>query len=63
MERRIKLKLLNKHIVCAICGGYLIDATTVTECLHTCKFVSFLSNLGQLPFYQSLMVNSSFVCQ
>uniref|UniRef100_A0A2P2I498 Polycomb group RING finger protein 3-like n=1 Tax=Hirondellea gigas TaxID=1518452 RepID=A0A2P2I498_9CRUS len=38
MERRIKLKTLNEHIICAICSGYLIDATTVTECLHTfCK--------------------------
>ncbi|XP_058835499.1 polycomb group RING finger protein 3 [Topomyia yanbarensis] len=38
MERRIKLKTLNKHITCEICSGYFIDATTVTECLHTfCK--------------------------
>ncbi|XP_063221215.1 polycomb group RING finger protein 3 isoform X2 [Bacillus rossius redtenbacheri] len=38
MERRIKLKTLNNHITCQICRGYLIDATTVTECLHTfCK--------------------------
>lgn len=38
MERKIKLKSLNPHISCKICKGYLIDATTVTECLHTfCK--------------------------
>lgn len=38
MERRIKLKSLNPHITCKICKGYLVDATTVTECLHTfCK--------------------------
>lgn len=38
MEKRIKLKTLNNHITCKICRGYLIDATTVTECLHTfCK--------------------------
>lgn len=38
MERRIKLKTLNTHITCEICSGYFIDATTVTECLHTfCK--------------------------
>lgn len=36
MERTIKLKTLNCHIICKICDGYLIDATTVTECLHTC---------------------------
>lgn len=39
MDRKIKIKLskLNPHISCKICKGYLIDATTVTECLHTCK--------------------------
>ncbi|XP_055375931.1 polycomb group RING finger protein 3-like [Condylostylus longicornis] len=38
MERRIRLRTLNTHITCKICGGYFIDATTVTECLHTfCK--------------------------
>ncbi|KAI1285946.1 Polycomb group RING finger protein 3 [Halotydeus destructor] len=38
MERKIKLKSLNPHISCKICKGYLIEATTVTECLHTfCK--------------------------
>jgi len=38
MERRVKLKTINPHITCKICGGYFIDATTVTECLHTCEF-------------------------
>ncbi|GAB6031422.1 Polycomb group RING finger protein 3 [Chamberlinius hualienensis] len=38
MDRRIKLKTLNIHITCKLCRGYLVDATTVTECLHTfCK--------------------------
>lgn len=37
MERKIKLKTLNPYITCQICRGYLIDATTVTECLHTCE--------------------------
>lgn len=37
MERKIKLRSLNSHITCEICRGYFIDATTVTECLHTCK--------------------------
>lgn len=47
MERRIKLKTLNEHIVCAICSGYLVDATTVTECLHTCKLFNYI-NIVQL---------------
>ncbi|XP_070540085.1 polycomb group RING finger protein 1-like [Ptychodera flava] len=35
---RIKIRDINPHIVCILCAGYFIDATTVTECLHTfCK--------------------------
>ncbi|XP_015781543.1 polycomb complex protein BMI-1 [Tetranychus urticae] len=38
VEGNISLKSLNDHITCHICNGYLIDATTITECLHTfCK--------------------------
>nr|2DJB_A Chain A, Polycomb group RING finger protein 6 [Homo sapiens] len=32
------LSELTPYILCSICKGYLIDATTITECLHTfCK--------------------------
>lgn len=37
LTRKIKLWDINAHITCRLCNGYLIDATTVTECLHTCK--------------------------
>lgn len=37
-EVKIKIKDLNEHIVCYLCAGYFIDATTITECLHTCEF-------------------------
>ncbi|KAL5022303.1 hypothetical protein ScPMuIL_001458 [Solemya velum] len=39
-EQALKIKIceMNPHIVCSLCAGYFIDATTVTECLHTfCK--------------------------
>ncbi|XP_076779954.1 polycomb group RING finger protein 6 isoform X3 [Arvicanthis niloticus] len=37
-ERLINLVELTPYILCSICKGYLIDATTITECLHTfCK--------------------------
>ncbi|CAB3370278.1 Hypothetical predicted protein [Cloeon dipterum] len=32
---RLKLQDLNSHLVCDLCKGYLIDATTIVECLHT----------------------------
>lgn len=38
MDTPIKLSELNEFICCPLCHGYLIDATTVSECLHTfCK--------------------------
>lgn len=37
LTRKIKLWDINAHITCRLCEGYLIDATTVTECLHTCE--------------------------
>ncbi|XP_048469624.1 polycomb group RING finger protein 3 [Rhincodon typus] len=38
LTRKIKLWDINAHITCRLCNGYLIDATTVTECLHTCTY-------------------------
>ncbi|XP_064419015.1 polycomb group RING finger protein 6 [Latimeria chalumnae] len=37
-ERMVILTEVNPYILCSICKGYFIDATTITECLHTfCK--------------------------
>ena len=38
MEVEIKLEDINPNITCKICKGYFVDATTITECLHTCKY-------------------------
>ncbi|KAL5006295.1 hypothetical protein ScPMuIL_015101 [Solemya velum] len=32
---RLKITELNPHLICILCGGYLIDATTIVECLHS----------------------------
>ena len=37
MEKKVQLNELNEFIICGVCSGYLINASTVTECLHTCK--------------------------
>ncbi|XP_003742770.1 polycomb group RING finger protein 3 [Galendromus occidentalis] len=61
MERKIKLKTLNVHITCRICKGYLIDATTVTECLHTfCKscLVKHLEEKNTCPQCETLIHQS-----
>ncbi|BES99697.1 Polycomb group RING finger protein [Nesidiocoris tenuis] len=31
----IKLRDINPFITCGLCGGYFINATTITECVHT----------------------------
>ena len=36
----INLTELNPHFVCVLCFGYFVDATTITECMHTCKYTS-----------------------
>ncbi|KAL8584010.1 hypothetical protein ACOMHN_048617 [Nucella lapillus] len=34
----VPIKNLNQYIVCGICDGYLYEATTITECMHSfCK--------------------------
>lgn len=36
--KKVKLSDLKEHISCYLCKGYLIEATTIIECLHTfCK--------------------------
>lgn len=37
-HRRHLVKDFNDFITCCVCKGYLIKPTTVTECLHTCKW-------------------------
>lgn len=37
-DLQIRMQLINPHIVCSMCAGYYIDATTITECLHTCNY-------------------------
>lgn len=40
MHRTTKIKIteLNPHVICVLCGGYYINATTITECLHSCEY-------------------------
>jgi len=36
--RRLAVRDVIDHVTCRLCSGYLIDATTVVECLHSCEF-------------------------
>ncbi|CAH1790353.1 unnamed protein product [Owenia fusiformis] len=48
----IPITELNPHLMCVLCGGYLVDATTIVECLHSfCKtcIVSYLKSCEYCP--------------
>jgi len=38
-KHHIKLREVNRHLVCRLCLGYYVDATTLSECLHSCKSI------------------------
>lgn len=42
---RAKLKEVNEHLICVLCNGYFIDATTIAECLHSCEYCRLISLL------------------
>lgn len=43
-SHKLPLRLVNAHITCNICKGYLIDATTLVECLHSCKYPLYVAH-------------------
>lgn len=36
-QRRVLLDEVHPYITCNLCKGYIIDATTIVECLHSCE--------------------------
>lgn len=37
-RQHLLLSDINECITCRLCNGYLIDPTTINECMHTCKY-------------------------
>lgn len=35
---RTKLKAINNFLMCCLCKGYIIEATAISDCLHSCKY-------------------------
>ncbi|GIY54716.1 polycomb complex protein BMI-1-B [Caerostris darwini] len=49
---RLKVKDINQLFTCVLCDGYIIDATTIVECLHSfCRtcIVRYLENSRYCP--------------
>ena len=40
-QKKPMLKDLNNFLMCRLCGGYLVEATSIVECLHTCTYLLF----------------------
>ena len=57
MSFLITAEELNQHIVCKICNGYLREAYTIKDCLHTfcksCLFDTFTKGIKVCPHCQS----------
>ncbi|KAL0130509.1 hypothetical protein PUN28_002263 [Cardiocondyla obscurior] len=50
--KRTLLRDINPHLICLLCRGYLIDATTVVECLHSfCRscILKYLNTAAHCP--------------
>ncbi|KAK8404860.1 hypothetical protein O3P69_001454 [Scylla paramamosain] len=57
----VSLSELNPHFVCVLCFGYFVDATTITECMHTfCKscIVNFLRTKRHCPHCDTLLTKT-----
>lgn len=51
-HQKVKLNEINSYLTCQICKGYLIDATTISECLHSfCRscIIKFLQDKSHCP--------------
>ena len=62
----VPLRELNPYITCCMCAGYLIDATTITECHHRfCKscIIRHLQTSSNCPECSAVLNNSDpFSC-
>lgn len=39
---RTKLKAINNFLMCCLCKGYIVEATAITDCLHSCEYFSLI---------------------
>lgn len=61
METKVKIADLVEFLSCGICKGFLIDATAITECLHTfCRscIVTYLKDKSTCPTCNLLISQS-----
>nr|XP_022920423.1 protein CROWDED NUCLEI 1-like [Onthophagus taurus] len=57
-QDKIKLVEINEYITCKLCQGYFIDATTISECLHSfCRscIIQFLQENSHCPVCEMII--------
>ncbi|KAK4877968.1 hypothetical protein RN001_010474 [Aquatica leii] len=57
-REKIKLVEINPHLTCSLCKGYYIDATTISECLHSfCRscIIKFLHEHSYCPICEVII--------
>lgn len=42
---KLKVQDLNEFFLCFLCGGYKVEATTINDCMHSCKSSSMIAFL------------------
>nr|XP_008192907.1 PREDICTED: polycomb group protein Psc isoform X3 [Tribolium castaneum] len=63
-HEKIKLVEINSYLTCYLCKGYLIDATTISECLHSfCRscIIKFLQKNCYCPVCE-VIINKAKPC-
>ena len=57
-DRAVLLSDVGSHVTCGLCRGYLVNAYTITDCVHSCEF--FLKLLITLCLLQLHIPHSKF---
>ena len=58
----VNLTDLNPHFVCVLCFGYFVNATTISECMHTCKYYIYTWWLPGFFFTRIQSTNRRHFC-
>uniref|UniRef100_A0A1B0D0E2 RING-type domain-containing protein n=1 Tax=Phlebotomus papatasi TaxID=29031 RepID=A0A1B0D0E2_PHLPP len=60
---RRKVRDFNSLITCSVCQGYIIEATTITDCLHTCEFCRSIVWENVMSFFLLGFLSLFSVCR
>ena len=56
----VKVSAINDHLVCHLCGGYIMEATAVVECLHACELLERVAGRSNVITMCTILYPESF---